>query len=85
MLVESCYEVWVEWWLAAGVAAGGFGAGFVRLFDSQDVVQLPIGVLRPRVLCDEQQNAPVRGFEDGQEPPRGVEVEPADAGYGCAG
>lgn len=78
VLLEAHDEAGVDGWLAFGVAAGGFGAGFAGLADAQDVIQQPVGILRSCVLGDEQQDAPVGCFEGGQQPPRRVEIEPAD-------
>jgi hypothetical protein len=63
--------------LPVGVAARLFGAGLLRLGDAQHCIQQLVGVGCARVLGDEEQDAPIRCLEDGQETPRAVEIQPA--------
>jgi hypothetical protein len=79
-LLKPRDEVWVDRWLSVGVAARGFGAALLRLADPKHAVQQPVRVLRPSVLGDEQEDAPVGCFKGGEKPPRRVQIESADAG-----
>jgi hypothetical protein len=66
--------------VARRVTAWRLGAGLLRLGDAQCCIQQLVGVGCARVLGDEQQDAPIRCLENGQETPRTVEIEPAHDG-----
>jgi hypothetical protein len=75
---ESVDEVRIDWGLPIGVAAGWLGPGLLGLVDAKRCVQQAVGIGRARMLGDEQQHAPVRCLEDGQQAPCAVQVKSAD-------
>jgi hypothetical protein len=77
--LESFDEVRLDGWLSLGVAARWLGPRFPWLVDAERSVQQAVRVGRARVLRDEQEHAPVRCLEDGQQTPSAVQVQPADS------
>jgi hypothetical protein len=78
-------KVSVDVRLALKVAAGRFGARLCGLSHTEGVVQELVWIGCAGVLSDEQQDAPVSGLEDGQEPPFPVETQPTDGRQPWAG
>jgi hypothetical protein len=76
--LETHHNVGVDGRLPVGVTAWRLGAGLLRLGDAQRCIQQLVGVGCPRVLGDEQQDAPIRCLENSQETPRAVEIQPAN-------
>ena len=57
---------------------GGLVRGYSGSAMASAAYSRPVGVGCARVLGDEQQDAPIRCLENGQETPRAVEIQPAN-------
>jgi hypothetical protein len=77
---ETRHDVGGDGRLPVGVTAWRLGARLFRLVDAQRCIHQLVGVGCARVLGDEQQDAPIRCLENGQETPCAVEIQPADDG-----